>query len=81
MGSRGLMCAREIVTTAALRGQAQLARSYSTGDVNLEQLQIKKHKMKEIEMVEEEEEQVRTWTGVYDEHGRVVEKSVYIFFF
>uniref|UniRef100_A0A0N5A8Z9 Receptor expression-enhancing protein n=1 Tax=Syphacia muris TaxID=451379 RepID=A0A0N5A8Z9_9BILA len=37
LGSRGLLCAREIITTAALRGQAQLVqqlqRSYSTSDI------------------------------------------------
>ncbi|EFO25119.1 hypothetical protein LOAG_03363 [Loa loa] len=38
LGSRGILCAREIIATAALRGQAQLVlqlqRSYSTSDVN-----------------------------------------------
>ncbi|VDD88554.1 unnamed protein product [Enterobius vermicularis] len=37
LGSRGLLCAREIIATAALRGQAQLVqqlqRSYSTSDI------------------------------------------------
>ncbi len=40
LGSRGLLCAREIVATAAVRGQAQLVqqlqRSYSLNDVNEE---------------------------------------------
>lgn len=79
MGSRGLMCAREIVTSAALRGQAQIAqqmqRSYSTGDVNSERLQNKK-KLKIVEVVEEEEEKVYTWTGTYDNKGNVVEEKV-----
>ncbi|VDN89657.1 unnamed protein product [Brugia pahangi] len=38
LGSRGILCAREIIATAALRGQAQLVqqlqRSYSASDVN-----------------------------------------------
>ncbi|KAK6013857.1 TB2/DP1, HVA22 family [Ostertagia ostertagi] len=38
LGSRSLLCARDIVAEAALRGQAQLVnqlqRSYSAGDVN-----------------------------------------------
>lgn len=38
LGSRGILCAREIIATAALRGQAQLVqqlqRSYSTSDIN-----------------------------------------------
>lgn len=38
LGSRGILCAREIIATAALRGQAQLVqqlqRSYSASDIN-----------------------------------------------
>lgn len=38
LGSRGLLCAREVIATAALKGQAQLVqqlqRSYSTSDIN-----------------------------------------------
>lgn len=84
MGSRGLMCAREIVTSAALRGQAQIAqqmqRSYSAGDVNLEHLNNRKQKIKIVEIVEEqEEEQVRSWAGTYDDKGNVVEEKVFFF--
>ena len=44
LGSRGLLCAREIVATAAVRGQAQLVqqlqRSYSLNDVNEETVAV-----------------------------------------
>ncbi|KAI1729023.1 TB2/DP1, HVA22 family domain-containing protein [Ditylenchus destructor] len=84
LGSRGLMCARDIVATAALRGQAQLAeqlqRSYSAGDVNRGEIvssTIKRSvRVTEIEEEEEDEMQVRTWTGAYDNDGRIIEQSL-----
>lgn len=90
LGSRGLLCARDIVATAALRSQVhlvqQLQRSYSTGDVNREPMgglgaagkKVRDSRVREIEedIAEEmdDEMQVRTWSGVYDEHGRMVEQ-------
>uniref|UniRef100_A0A915D1K7 Uncharacterized protein n=1 Tax=Ditylenchus dipsaci TaxID=166011 RepID=A0A915D1K7_9BILA len=85
LGSRGLMCARDIVATAALRGQAQLAqqlqRSYSTGDVNRGEIapvvrRVTAVRHTEIEEEEEDQLQVRTWTGAYDNQGRIIEQTV-----
>lgn len=90
LGTRGLACARDIVATAALRGaqigQVQLAdlhRSYSTGDVSLvgrmAPADVRKRTVtqtteKHIEEEEEEQLETRTWAGVYDEQGRIVEE-------
>ncbi|KAI1721536.1 TB2/DP1, HVA22 family domain-containing protein [Ditylenchus destructor] len=71
LGSRGLMCARDIVATAALRGQAQLAeqlqRSYSAGDVNRGEI---------VSSSIKRSVRVRTWTGAYDTDGRIIEQSL-----
>lgn len=92
LGNRGLMYARDVVATAALRGQAQLAqqltqRSYSMDDVSSITKQANvKSSVRVTEIREEtdsngdeitEENQVRTWTGVYDDNGRVIEQSVF----
>lgn len=85
LGSRGLMCARDIVATAALRGQMQLAeqlqRSYSAGDVNRGEVVSSsvRRAVRVTEIEEETEEddlQVRTWTGSYDNEGRIIEQSM-----
>ncbi|KAH7731774.1 receptor expression-enhancing protein 1 [Aphelenchoides avenae] len=82
LGSRGLMCARDIVATAALRGQAQLAqqiqRSYSLNDVSRNEVTgaVSRRTIRVTEIQEEEQDdemQVRTWAGTYDERGRIVE--------
>nr|CDJ80733.1 TB2 DP1 and HVA22 related protein domain containing protein [Haemonchus contortus] len=56
LGSRSLLCARDIVAEAALRGQAQLVnqlqRSYSAGDVNRER-SIEPRKRIQVEGIEE----------------------------
>ncbi|KAK5980741.1 Receptor expression-enhancing protein [Trichostrongylus colubriformis] len=56
LGSRSLLCARDIVAEAALRGQAQLVnqlqRSYSAGDVNRER-SIEPRKRIEVEGIQE----------------------------
>jgi receptor expression-enhancing protein 1/2/3/4 len=83
LGSRGLLCARDIVATAALRGQAQLAqqmqRSYSLNDVSRNEVAAitrRTTRITEIQEDEEDELQVRTWAGSYDDHGRKVEYPV-----
>lgn len=85
MGSRGLMCAREIVATAALRGimsqQDNLQRSYSMNDVSDRKIITKSklitHEIHEEENAEEEDSShVRTWSGEYNDHGHIVEHTV-----
>jgi hypothetical protein len=82
------MCAREIVATAALRGQAHIAqqvnRSLSMNDVSrvIESQQKKVAHSKTTHYEEQEEEEgeelkVRTWTGYYDENDHVVEQEVH----
>lgn len=61
LGSRSLLCARDIVAEAALRGQAQLVnqlqRSYSANDVNRErEVDNRKHQMQIEEIKEAENE-------------------------
>ncbi|TKR77306.1 hypothetical protein L596_018303 [Steinernema carpocapsae] len=85
LGSKGLLCARDIVATAALRGQMQLVqqiqRSYSMNDVskkNVDDLPLGRAAVgAEIyEESGEDEDQVRTWTGAYDDSGKKVEHPV-----
>lgn len=85
MGSRGLMCAREIVATAALRGimsqQDNLHRSYSMNDVS-DRKTIPKSKLINKEIHEEESENennIQTWTGEYNNHGNIIEHTVSFF--
>ncbi|PIO74719.1 hypothetical protein TELCIR_03272 [Teladorsagia circumcincta] len=56
LGSRSLLCARDIVAEAALRGQAQLVnqlqRSYSAGDVNRDR-EIEPRKRIQVEGIQE----------------------------
>ncbi|CAG9531567.1 unnamed protein product [Cercopithifilaria johnstoni] len=59
LGSRGILCAREIIATAALRGQAQLVqqlqRSYSTSDINRGSSSSKLIRVTEIQEDDEHE--------------------------
>ncbi|VIO91814.1 Uncharacterized protein BM_BM5842 [Brugia malayi] len=59
LGSRGILCAREIIATAALRGQAQLVqqlqRSYSASDVNNRESSSKVIRVTEIQEDDEHE--------------------------
>lgn len=77
LGSRGLLCAREVIATAALRGQAQLAqhiqRSYSASDVSREPIQQKRIRVTEIQ---EEEEEEGVWEGVYNDEGSANEQHI-----
>uniref|UniRef100_A0A915PB09 Receptor expression-enhancing protein n=1 Tax=Setaria digitata TaxID=48799 RepID=A0A915PB09_9BILA len=61
LGSRGILCAREIIATAALRGQAQLVqqlqRSYSTSDIsNREPSSTKLIRVTEVQEEDDEQE-------------------------
>uniref|UniRef100_A0A1I7ZLS1 Receptor expression-enhancing protein n=1 Tax=Steinernema glaseri TaxID=37863 RepID=A0A1I7ZLS1_9BILA len=86
LGSKGLLCARDIVATAALRGQMQLVqqiqRSYSMNDVSrksADNMPLTRSSLgAEIheESGEENEEQVRTWAGSYDDSGRKEEHPI-----
>ncbi|KAK0416465.1 hypothetical protein QR680_012503 [Steinernema hermaphroditum] len=86
LGSKGLLCARDIVATAALRGQMQLVqqiqRSYSMNDVSrnsADDMPLSRSLVEsEIheESGEENEEEVRTWSGSYDSSGQKVEHPV-----
>lgn len=86
LGSKGLICARDIVATAALRGQMQLVqqiqRSYSMNDVSrksADSLLLNQPAVgSEIheESGEENEDQVRTWAGAYDNSGKKVEHPI-----
>ncbi|CAJ0598359.1 unnamed protein product [Cylicocyclus nassatus] len=60
LGSRSLLCARDIVAEAALRGQAQLVnqlqRSYSANDVNLERIESPRKRI-QVEGIQELEDE------------------------
>ncbi|KAM3723735.1 Uncharacterized protein ACO02O_06920 [Dirofilaria immitis] len=60
LGSRGILCAREIIATAALRGQAQLVqqlqRSHSTSDIGNRESSLSKL-IRVTEIQEEDDEQ------------------------
>ncbi|RCN52773.1 hypothetical protein ANCCAN_01150 [Ancylostoma caninum] len=60
LGSRSLLCARDIVAEAALRGQAQLVnqlqRSYSANDVNREREEDSRKRI-HVEGIEELEDE------------------------
>uniref|UniRef100_F1LCU5 Receptor expression-enhancing protein n=1 Tax=Ascaris suum TaxID=6253 RepID=F1LCU5_ASCSU len=70
LGSRGLLCAREVIATAALKGQAQLVqqlqRSYSTSDINRRPLTV----MKQMPTSEAqgEDDEIRIWEDDYRSH-------------
>jgi len=78
MASKGLFCARDIVATAALRGQVhlaeQLTRSQSAFDVR-EPTGRRAARAGEVEE-EVEVQEIRTWTGVYDDRGRIIEQAI-----
>jgi len=90
LGSKGLICARDIVATAALRGQMQLVqqiqRSYSMNDVSRRetesQLNVNNNNRSALdreireESGDEDDQQLRTWSGTYDSSGNLIEESV-----
>ncbi|KHJ49606.1 hypothetical protein D918_00733 [Trichuris suis] len=70
LGSRGFMYAREIVASAAVKGQLhlvnQLRKSYSVGDLS---------RSDDEHDDGSEQHQQRTWQGYYDDGGRLVEEE------
>lgn len=83
LGSQGLIAAREIVTTAAVKGQLQLVqqlqRSVSLNDVT--DGGVHPRQRIRIEEIHEENDDghyadhERVWQGTYDEDGRLVEEE------
>ncbi|KHN89042.1 Uncharacterized protein T19C3.4 [Toxocara canis] len=73
LGSRGLLCAREVIATAALRGQAQLVqqlqRSYSTSDINRRPLALAKQLP--AGEAQEDEDEMRIWADDFERRGVV----------
>ncbi|KAK6101876.1 TB2/DP1 HVA22 family protein [Brugia pahangi] len=71
LGSRGILCAREIIATAALRGQAQLVqqlqRSYSASDVNNRESSSKVIRVTEIQEDDEHEPESSSAIDVLEE--------------
>ncbi|EJW88326.1 receptor expression-enhancing protein 1 [Wuchereria bancrofti] len=70
LGSRGILCAREIIATAALRGQAQLVqqlqRSYSASDVNNRESSSSSSKVIRVTEIQEDDEHEPDSSGTVD---------------
>uniref|UniRef100_A0A914VD12 Receptor expression-enhancing protein n=1 Tax=Plectus sambesii TaxID=2011161 RepID=A0A914VD12_9BILA len=81
LGSQGLLCARDIVTTAAVRGQMQLVqqiqRSVSLNDVTDGAGQPRQRiRIEEIrEEADDAHASERVWQGTYEEGGNLVEEE------
>uniref|UniRef100_A0A0K0EDB2 Receptor expression-enhancing protein n=1 Tax=Strongyloides stercoralis TaxID=6248 RepID=A0A0K0EDB2_STRER len=87
LGQKGIAAAKDIIATAAIRGQERLQKSYSMSDVsNISTSTTRKRVLKgkvkkenvlnEEEIRESEEESQRTWVGHVDENGRIIEELV-----
>ncbi|VDM95108.1 unnamed protein product [Thelazia callipaeda] len=79
LGSRGILCAREIIATAALRGQAQLVqqiqRSYSASDIsNRESTSSARIHVTEIQEEDEDDWNENDTLGTLDEEASIDEE-------
>uniref|UniRef100_A0A0N5BAN0 Receptor expression-enhancing protein n=1 Tax=Strongyloides papillosus TaxID=174720 RepID=A0A0N5BAN0_STREA len=87
LGQKGIAAAKDIIATAAIRGQERLQKSYSMSDVSnissgttrkrlIKEKIVRERIVDEEEIDEDDEEQPRTWVGHLDENGRIVEEMV-----
>uniref|UniRef100_A0A0N4Z2E1 Receptor expression-enhancing protein n=1 Tax=Parastrongyloides trichosuri TaxID=131310 RepID=A0A0N4Z2E1_PARTI len=88
LGQKGIAAAKDIIATAAIRGQERLQRSYSMSDVSnitptTTRKRVIKDKVRNEKILDEEEidedvveEQPRVWVGHVDENGHIVEELI-----
>uniref|UniRef100_A0AC35TJA0 PID domain-containing protein n=1 Tax=Rhabditophanes sp. KR3021 TaxID=114890 RepID=A0AC35TJA0_9BILA len=86
IGQKGISAAKDIIATAALRGQERLQKSYSMNDVSGDnavyrrktlggRIQAERIVNEEV-IIEEDDTKVRTWSGYYDDKGTLVENVI-----
>ncbi|KRX74875.1 Uncharacterized protein T06_14375 [Trichinella sp. T6] len=70
LGTRGMLYAREVVASVALKGQEhlvnQLRKSYSVGDLT---------SARDFDQTDSESVKERVWTGYYDDGNQLVEEE------
>ncbi|CEF68339.1 TB2/DP1/HVA22-related protein family-containing protein [Strongyloides ratti] len=87
LGQKGIAAAKDIIATAAIRGQERLQKSYSMSDVsNISAPSTRKRVIKgkvskenilnEEEIDDSEEQRQRNWVGHVDENGRIIEELI-----